>query len=498
MTASQHGASNTTSALFPSIGLALFWTWTLLTYYSLCLFPQSEQVSSYAYLIWIATSWAQAAAFIAIAAASRQIKTIIGRPILIIASFLLATLGTTLLPLGLSINFSLPSVSLTTGIAGYVLTGCTGACIVISWSEILCFTSSDYAFEAMNASLVFSALFFFIISSLPYPLIVFVASLLPLASGIILARQAKAAGNTMLLAHERPSPPTLRKQGQWKICIPLAIPFFCALCGEILRNLLVVGSDSSEGFSTMGAIYVFGGAIGIAILMLIVRRFPKTTPQESPALRLALSIMILGYLLTTVFEAPLTLGYMFFAATFSCIRALSWWYSAQIVEHNGFSPLAAFGISLSAFSVPIALSVPLIVVLTAGVLDSSIPWVSIVVVIIALFFFISIFALNQNSPQSNRLRQNETSHSAITTEQTEDALEKSLKDRFGLTSRETEIAILLYRGRSVPFIQQTLHIAEGTANTHMRHIYQKMSVHNRQEFITVIDQLSCKNGTGHA
>lgn len=53
----------------------------------------------------------------------------------------------------------------------------------------------------------------------------------------------------------------------------------------------------------------------------------------------------------------------------------------------------------------------------------------------------------------------------------------------GLTEREIEILQLLLEGRSVPYIKETLYISSNTAKTHVRHIYQKMGVHNRQELI---------------
>ena len=34
-------------------------------------------------------------------------------------------------------------------------------------------------------------------------------------------------------------------------------------------------------------------------------------------------------------------------------------------------------------------------------------------------------------------------------------------------------------------IQETLHVSANTAKTHIRHIYQKLDVHNRQDLITL-------------
>jgi ATP/maltotriose-dependent transcriptional regulator MalT len=65
----------------------------------------------------------------------------------------------------------------------------------------------------------------------------------------------------------------------------------------------------------------------------------------------------------------------------------------------------------------------------------------------------------------------------------------------GLSTRETEVAHLLARGRSLPFIKEELTISLATAQTHQRHIYQKLNVRSRQEFLTLIDKhLAEKNG----
>ena len=60
-----------------------------------------------------------------------------------------------------------------------------------------------------------------------------------------------------------------------------------------------------------------------------------------------------------------------------------------------------------------------------------------------------------------------------------------LADSYGLTRREQEVLGLLLKGRSIPYIKETLYISTNTAKTHVRHIYQKMGIHDRQELITL-------------
>ncbi len=60
-----------------------------------------------------------------------------------------------------------------------------------------------------------------------------------------------------------------------------------------------------------------------------------------------------------------------------------------------------------------------------------------------------------------------------------------LANRYALTSRETEILAMLLEGRSRPYIRDTLYVSISTVDTHVRHIYSKAGVHNKQELINL-------------
>lgn len=57
----------------------------------------------------------------------------------------------------------------------------------------------------------------------------------------------------------------------------------------------------------------------------------------------------------------------------------------------------------------------------------------------------------------------------------------------GLTARETEILSLLVRGRTLPYIANELFVTTGTVKTHVRHIYGKSLVNNRQELLDKVE-----------
>ena len=60
---------------------------------------------------------------------------------------------------------------------------------------------------------------------------------------------------------------------------------------------------------------------------------------------------------------------------------------------------------------------------------------------------------------------------------------RALKQEFGLTARETEIAELLLAGRSRPYIRDELMISLNTVHTHASNIFSKCGVHSQQELI---------------
>ncbi|MEG1433968.1 MAG: helix-turn-helix transcriptional regulator [Gordonibacter sp.] len=60
--------------------------------------------------------------------------------------------------------------------------------------------------------------------------------------------------------------------------------------------------------------------------------------------------------------------------------------------------------------------------------------------------------------------------------------------RYGLSSREAEIALLIAQGRDSAHIEQRLFISRSTVQTHRMHLYRKLDIHNRQELLDIIER----------
>ncbi len=69
-----------------------------------------------------------------------------------------------------------------------------------------------------------------------------------------------------------------------------------------------------------------------------------------------------------------------------------------------------------------------------------------------------------------------------------DAACSELAARANLSPREADVLRLLARGRTTARIQDELGISANTVNTHVRHVFQKLGVHSRQELLDVVEK----------
>lgn len=62
-----------------------------------------------------------------------------------------------------------------------------------------------------------------------------------------------------------------------------------------------------------------------------------------------------------------------------------------------------------------------------------------------------------------------------------------LAEKYRFSARESEIFLLLSRGRDRQYIHNLLYIAPSTVRTHTYNVYQKMGVHNQQQLIDIVE-----------
>lgn len=64
---------------------------------------------------------------------------------------------------------------------------------------------------------------------------------------------------------------------------------------------------------------------------------------------------------------------------------------------------------------------------------------------------------------------------------------EAIANTYLLSKREAEVMFFLAHGFKSSYVQEKLYISEGTAKTHIRHIYRKLDVHSQQELMRLVD-----------
>lgn len=469
-------------------GLGFYWAWLFLVFYSPVLLPDSETPGLAVQDIWMWSAWAHAITLLLSALLARRIGSLLEHKPIVLATSVIACAGTAMISLGYGSIGSLPNV-VVLSLIGAVLSGVGTAWIVLMWGEIYSRIGARSSFFGIIASYVVSAALYFLVPVLSSQIAIVSVILLPAFSTLLVwfGGQREATGRDVhtRLAPKRFAPRTL---------LPLAAIFLYALCGEVLRGFATT-SGERQSLDLMGMLYVAGGALGLVVLGALVAFIPawrKANLGDLPGIRTALLVMAAGFLVTALFNVSFFVAYAIFGAAFMICRALVWTYSAYITERLDVSALAVFGTSQGCFALAVVVGTPVVQGLTSTVLVGQTQWTMVALVAVFLIFASAVFIVNEKDlktiwgmaafPKGGE----EVGKGDRSSTMGIDPL-LAVKKNYGLSDREYEVALLLAKGRSLPFIQRELHIAKGTAQTHLSHIYRKLDVHNRQEFIDLVE-----------
>lgn len=333
-----------------------------------------------------------------------------------------------------------------------------------------------------------------------------------------------------------------------ELVLCIAAVFVFALCGELLRTLALQVAGASTNI--MGTIYLLGGLIGLALLLvyaLIPARDGLMRHINISMVRFVFVLMALAFLVAPFlgeWSAPIAYG--IFGAGFWCFRAITWVFCLLIARALTISSLRAIAVLDATFALAVVVSGRVNNTLAEAMKMGTAEMTTVSLVAVFVCMLIAMVVLNgrgirkvldnsqsnppagsqpnsqlksqpalssQPAPSADSLSEknvsagfSDSSDSAVSSDAAltpeiepddsnlhdnkrnspEDPVQ-ALFDRCGLSPREREVATLLARGRSLPFIQEELYISAGTAQTHARHIYKKMGVHSRQELIDCVE-----------
>jgi DNA-binding NarL/FixJ family response regulator len=237
-------------------------------------------------------------------------------------------------------------------------------------------------------------------------------------------------------------------------------------------------------------------SIGILITAIIVGAIVLLSKSFSigTIYKPALLLCVVGYTIIPAFGAGGFPPFLIVSIGFTFFEALVWIVLSELANRFQYISVQVFGIGRALVSTIELLVAIFFSSVLAGIdifdarILALISAVAITLIVFTLAYILPDRVLetfeNDARPACNSpLQQNDES-----TKQKVPLLARCqlIGQFYRLSPRETEIFHLLACGRNTTRIQEELVIAAGTANTHLRHIYQKLGVHTQQEVIDLM------------
>ncbi|MEG0620171.1 MAG: LuxR C-terminal-related transcriptional regulator [Raoultibacter sp.] len=276
----------------------------------------------------------------------------------------------------------------------------------------------------------------------------------------------------------------------------VSIMLFSFLC-RIFDAMPQSGNDPFDFFggSTLFALIVVG-IVFLVFAFVLKRRFNPTF-----AYRLSLPIMVAGFVIIALFfDTHAAISILLINIGYEFFDILSWILFTEISRRKTETALHIFGLGVAFTFIGMSLGYlageMLRTLLIAGDIQITVvALLAILSLVVVAFLVIPEGTLGQltnvvrSDKKEDRSVQGKAS-AVMAAPSTEISLEQrcaTVAECYGLTPRESEVIVLLARGRTLAIIARDLQIAQGTARTHMENIYQKLDVHKQQELIDLVE-----------
>ncbi len=367
-----------------------------------------------------------------------------------------------------------PAVAPLLGMPAAVLGGIGLGLIILIWSEVYGCLNPLRVTLYYAASMIAGALIVYVFMGFRMEWLAVFASILPLAS-LIFARRAMDE----VPAAERPAPADVKFKAPWKIFLLMALYAFAYGIIETRAYSGSFGPHSSPGCLIV-ALIIF---LGVALRR---ERF-----DFNSIVRIALPLMIVAFWMVPALgieayalSGPAAVG------GYTAVSVLIMTLCSNMCYRYGVSAIWLFGIERSVRLAFMILGRGIAYVgLTAhlGAIDGAglVSGFAVTAVLLATLLLFRQKEITGNwgaNLLTGRSKSPEELHRERIAAQC-----AAVANRYRLTGRETEILNLLAQRKTVGMIERELFIANGTAKAHVRHIYQKLDIHSREELFALID-----------
>jgi len=262
----------------------------------------------------------------------------------------------------------------------------------------------------------------------------------------------------------------------WDIVLILSV---CTIISILAKLLVPLDPTFSPMYSAMRAMVLGAIFLFYTIWMIVLRR------QDFNILWPLFVLIIFSGLLCYSAFASSQPGFAsgFFRATQECFMLFCWIVAASWIHQLKLPRVFFFGLAVLIFITPPTLTtLGLSLLFPITQVDSELLALIITVVIAFILVTMTIILILVRSIRSRQKDYSEQAQSLVSK-----AIE-SIIIEYKLTKREGEVLHLLITGQSFSQIASTLFLSINTIRTHIKSIYRKIGINEKQQLIALVEE----------
>lgn len=376
-----------------------------------------------------------------------------------------------------SVAITLPiddvSVKLSLVITGIIFTGLGNAALTISWGVLWSGVDVDRIGLHIVVSNLFAGCVYLAVSPLPSIVQILIIIILPICSAA-----------TLILSDNEPPrkhPVTSQRSGPM---LAKALVAICVFAFAFGIGRAYFSPANAASFASVQTFSILGECMLSVAILAAVLTVPK---QKIPIrlYRLTTPLMAIGFAFLPFL--PDNYKWVSFSAIlcgFHSFEGLVWLLQPEFALNTKSHKFVVFGWgkSLQYFFGFIGVTCGFLILASGAQFDDH--FSALCVTVCALLIIVSTYVFTEYDLRlfiepRNVIAKRELGNNAL--------LHDKAADKYGLSTREKEVVILLEKGKSAPVIAEVLFISKSTVKTHMRHIYEKMQVHSKQELLSLLE-----------
>lgn len=297
--------------------------------------------------------------------------------------------------------------------------------------------------------------------------------------------------------------------------VPLGVGklMFSIMTFSLLCRMFDTMNSGEDPLAFLGGSPIFAlVVVGAAFIAIVAKAGDRFNPTF--IYRLSLPIMVAGYVaIALLFDSHAAISLLIINVGYEFFDILTWVLFVDASRRRNENALYIFGLGVAFMFCGMALgnaASHILDTLVAGgnVQANVVAMAAILCLVIVAFLVLPEGTVAQLSRREGHAERGEgattenndlaesgagngtagdgQAESATTADRIERHCAAVARD-FGLTPRESEVIVLLAYGRTLAIIARDLHIAQGTARTHIENIYRKLDVHKQQELIDLVE-----------